>query len=108
MKNKNSFQFCLNWSSSLFNFASITDSSSFSILSRESVTVILLKQLSSFQLHLTIAFAKNSHLCFILTRTHSVAVSFLYAGGLTLLLSLFAGSLFVGFDKVIVWRILHK
>ncbi|XP_052620770.1 E3 ubiquitin-protein ligase UPL2 [Lactuca sativa] len=38
-------------------------------------------------------------LCSTLTRTHSVAVSFLNAGGLPLLLSLPSGSLFVGFDN---------
>lgn len=39
-------------------------------------------------------------LCSTLTRTHSVAVGFLDAGGLHLLLSLPASSLFVGFDNV--------
>ncbi|XP_024977054.1 E3 ubiquitin-protein ligase UPL2-like isoform X1 [Cynara cardunculus var. scolymus] len=46
-------------------------------------------------------------LCSTLTRTHSVAVSFLNAGGLPLLLSLPAGSLFVGFDNVAATIIRH-
>lgn len=46
-------------------------------------------------------------LCSTLTRTHSVAVSFLDAGGLHLLLSLPASSLFVGFDNVVAVIIRH-
>ncbi|GFZ10082.1 LOW protein: E3 ubiquitin ligase-like protein [Actinidia rufa] len=46
-------------------------------------------------------------LCSTLTRTHSVAVSFLGAGGLPLLLSLPASSLFVGFDSISATIIRH-
>ncbi|XP_020547513.1 E3 ubiquitin-protein ligase UPL2 isoform X2 [Sesamum indicum] len=46
-------------------------------------------------------------LCSTLTRTHAVAVSFLDAGGLHLLLSLPASSLFVGFDNVAAVIIRH-
>nr|XP_043635676.1 E3 ubiquitin-protein ligase UPL2-like [Erigeron canadensis] len=46
-------------------------------------------------------------LCSTLTRTHSVAVSFLDAGGLPLLLSLPTSSLFVGFDNVAATIIRH-
>ncbi|CAK9186569.1 unnamed protein product [Ilex paraguariensis] len=46
-------------------------------------------------------------LCSALTRTHSVALSFLEAGGLPLLLSLPASSLFVGFDNVAATIIRH-
>ncbi|KAJ0748742.1 putative HECT domain, UBA-like superfamily, armadillo-like helical, Ubiquitin-associated [Helianthus annuus] len=46
-------------------------------------------------------------LCSTLTRDHSVAVSFLNAGGLPLLLSLPANSLFVGFDNVAATIIRH-
>lgn len=46
-------------------------------------------------------------LCSTLTRTHSVAVAFLEAGGLQLLLSLPASSLFVGFDNVVAIIIRH-
>lgn len=46
-------------------------------------------------------------LCSTLTRTHSVAVSFLDAGGLHLLLSLPASSLFIGFDNVAAVIIRH-
>ncbi|XP_071715402.1 E3 ubiquitin-protein ligase UPL1-like [Rutidosis leptorrhynchoides] len=46
-------------------------------------------------------------LCSTLTRTHSVAVSFLEAGGLPSLLSLPTSSLFVGFDNVAATIIRH-
>ncbi|XP_071741749.1 E3 ubiquitin-protein ligase UPL2-like [Rutidosis leptorrhynchoides] len=46
-------------------------------------------------------------LCSTLTKTHSVAVSFLEAGGLPLLLSLPTSSLFVGFDNVAATIIRH-
>ena len=46
-------------------------------------------------------------LCSTLTRTHSVAVSFLDAGGLGLLLSLPTSSLFPGFDNVAATIIRH-
>ncbi|KAJ9560583.1 hypothetical protein OSB04_005743 [Centaurea solstitialis] len=46
-------------------------------------------------------------LCSTLTRTHSVAVGFLDAGGLPLLLSLPTSSLFVGFDNVAATIIRH-
>ncbi|CAL5383970.1 unnamed protein product [Camellia sinensis] len=46
-------------------------------------------------------------LCSTLTRTHSVAVSFLDAGGLPLLLSLPTSSLFVGFDSIAATIIRH-
>ncbi|KAI3685937.1 hypothetical protein L1987_79606 [Smallanthus sonchifolius] len=46
-------------------------------------------------------------LCSTVTRTHSVAVSFFNAGGLPLLLSLPANSLFVGFDNVAATIIRH-
>ncbi|KAK4489970.1 hypothetical protein RD792_000624 [Penstemon davidsonii] len=46
-------------------------------------------------------------LCATLTRTHSVAVSFLDAGGLRLLLSLPVSSLFVGFDNVVAVIVRH-
>ncbi|KAK9080849.1 hypothetical protein SSX86_000608 [Deinandra increscens subsp. villosa] len=46
-------------------------------------------------------------LCSTLTRTHSVAVTFFNAGGLPLLLSLPANSLFVGFDSVAATIIRH-
>ncbi|PON85715.1 Coatomer beta subunit [Trema orientale] len=46
-------------------------------------------------------------LCSTLTRTHSVAVSFLDAGGLNLLLSLPTTSLFPGFDNVAATIIRH-
>lgn len=59
------------------------------------------KQLPSETMHAVL------QLCSTLTRTHSVAVSFLDAGGLQLLLSLPAGSLFVGFDNVVAVIIRH-
>ncbi|KAL5559936.1 hypothetical protein UlMin_036147 [Ulmus minor] len=46
-------------------------------------------------------------LCSTLTRTHSIAVSFLDAGGLNLLLSLPTSSLFPGFDNVAATIIRH-
>ncbi|KAK2981039.1 hypothetical protein RJ640_005931 [Escallonia rubra] len=46
-------------------------------------------------------------LCSTLTRTHSIAVSFLDAGGLRLLLSLPTRSLFVGYDNVAANIIRH-
>lgn len=46
-------------------------------------------------------------LCSTLTRTHSVAVSFLDAGGLSLLLTLPTSSLFPGFDNVAATIIRH-
>ncbi|KAD4386159.1 hypothetical protein E3N88_26328 [Mikania micrantha] len=46
-------------------------------------------------------------LCSTLASTHSVAVSFLNAGGLPLLLSLPANSLFIGFDNVAATIIRH-
>ncbi|KAA8538199.1 hypothetical protein F0562_027807 [Nyssa sinensis] len=46
-------------------------------------------------------------LCATLTRTHSVAVSFLDAGGLPSLLSLPTSSLFVGFDNIAATIIRH-
>ncbi|XAR48483.1 Ubiquitin--protein ligase [Bertholletia excelsa] len=46
-------------------------------------------------------------LCSTLTKTHSVAVSFLDAGGLPLLISLPASSLFVGFDSIAATIIRH-
>ncbi|KAH7524790.1 hypothetical protein FEM48_Zijuj06G0156500 [Ziziphus jujuba var. spinosa] len=46
-------------------------------------------------------------LCSTLTKTHSVAVSFLDAGGLSLLLSLPTSSLFPGFDNVAATIIRH-
>ncbi|KAL9666925.1 hypothetical protein QQ045_001269 [Rhodiola kirilowii] len=46
-------------------------------------------------------------LCATLTRTHSVAVSFLEAGGVSLLLSLPMSSLFAGFDSVAASIIRH-
>ncbi|XP_062098638.1 E3 ubiquitin-protein ligase UPL2-like [Humulus lupulus] len=46
-------------------------------------------------------------LCSTLTRTHSVAVSFLDAGGLSLLLSLPTSSLFPGFDNIAATIIRH-
>ncbi|KAI8548464.1 hypothetical protein RHMOL_Rhmol07G0275700 [Rhododendron molle] len=46
-------------------------------------------------------------LCSTLTRTHSVASSFLDAGGLPLLLSLPTSSLFVGFDSIAATIIRH-
>lgn len=46
-------------------------------------------------------------LCSTLTRTHSVAVSFLDAGGLSLLLSLPTTSLFPGYDNVAATIIRH-
>ncbi|KAK6160910.1 hypothetical protein DH2020_004291 [Rehmannia glutinosa] len=59
------------------------------------------KQLPSETMHAVL------QLCSTLTRTHSVAVSFLDAGGLHLLLSLPASSLFVGFDNVVAVIIRH-
>ncbi|KAF5950454.1 hypothetical protein HYC85_012447 [Camellia sinensis] len=46
-------------------------------------------------------------LCSTLTKTHSVAISFLDAGGLPLLLSLPTSSLFVGFDSIAATIIRH-
>lgn len=46
-------------------------------------------------------------LCATLTRTHSVAVNFLDAGGLQLLLSLPTSSLFIGFDNIAATIIRH-
>ncbi|CDP00938.1 unnamed protein product [Coffea canephora] len=46
-------------------------------------------------------------LCSTLTRTHSIAVSFLDAGGLQSLLSLPTSSLFVGFDNIAATIIRH-
>ncbi|CAA0843325.1 E3 ubiquitin-protein ligase UPL1 [Striga hermonthica] len=59
------------------------------------------KQLPSETMHAVL------QLCSTLTRTHSVAVSFLEAGGLHLILSLPARSLFVGFDCVVAVIIRH-
>ncbi|KAI3465189.1 hypothetical protein Pfo_021852 [Paulownia fortunei] len=59
------------------------------------------KQLPSETMHAVL------QLCSTLTRTHSVAVSFLDAGGLHLLLSLPLSSLFVGFDNVVAVIIRH-
>ncbi|KAH6764972.1 hypothetical protein C2S51_016221 [Perilla frutescens var. frutescens] len=59
------------------------------------------KQLPSETMHAVL------QLCSTLTRTHSVAVSFLDAGGLHLLLSLPTSSLFVGFDNVAAVIIRH-
>lgn len=61
----------------------------------------LRKQLPSETMHAVL------QLCSTLTRTHSVAVSFLDAGGLPLLLSLPTNSLFVGFDNVAATIIRH-
>ncbi|CAN4092312.1 unnamed protein product [Withania somnifera] len=46
-------------------------------------------------------------LCATLTRTHAVAVNFLDAGGLQLLLSLPTSSLFIGFDNIAATIIRH-
>ena len=59
------------------------------------------KQLASDTMHAVL------QLCSTLTRTHSVAVRFLDAGGLPLLLSLPASSLFVGFDSISATIIRH-
>ncbi|KAL1546797.1 HECT-type E3 ubiquitin transferase [Salvia divinorum] len=59
------------------------------------------KQLPSETMHAVLQLSST------LTRTHSVAVSFLDAGGLHLLLSLPASSLFVGFDNVAAIIIRH-
>ncbi|KAK4483925.1 hypothetical protein RD792_011134 [Penstemon davidsonii] len=59
------------------------------------------KQLPSETMHAVL------QLCSTLTRTHSVAVSFLEAGGLHSLLSLPASSLFVGFDSIAAAIIRH-
>ncbi|KAL8225466.1 hypothetical protein R6Q57_018023 [Mikania cordata] len=61
----------------------------------------LTKQLPAETIHAVL------QLCSTLTRTHSVAVSFLEAGGLPLLLSLPTSSLFVGFDNVAATIIRH-
>ncbi|XP_023746600.1 E3 ubiquitin-protein ligase UPL2 [Lactuca sativa] len=61
----------------------------------------LTKQLPAETIHAVL------QLCATLTRTHSVAVSFLDAGGLPLLLSLPTSSLFVGFDNVAATIIRH-
>ncbi|KAI3685801.1 hypothetical protein L6452_35059 [Arctium lappa] len=61
----------------------------------------LTKQLPAETIHAVL------QLCSTLTRTHSVAVSFLDAGGLPLLLSLPTSSLFVGFDNVAATIIRH-
>ncbi|KAL8490394.1 hypothetical protein ACS0TY_025562 [Phlomoides rotata] len=59
------------------------------------------KQLPSETMHAVL------QLCSTLTRNHSVAVGFLDAGGVHLLLSLPASSLFVGFDNVVAAIIRH-
>ncbi|XP_022867148.1 E3 ubiquitin-protein ligase UPL2-like isoform X1 [Olea europaea var. sylvestris] len=59
------------------------------------------KQLPSETMHAAL------QLCSTLTRNHSVAVSFLEAGGLRLLLSLPTTCLFVGFDNVAAIIIRH-
>ncbi|KAG6402643.1 hypothetical protein SASPL_134845 [Salvia splendens] len=59
------------------------------------------KQLPSETMHAVLQLSST------LTRTHSVAVSFLDSGGLQLLLSLPASSLFVGFDNVAAIIIRH-
>ncbi|XP_059637615.1 E3 ubiquitin-protein ligase UPL2-like [Cornus florida] len=59
------------------------------------------KQLPSETMHAVL------QLCSTLTRTHSVAVSFLDAGGLPLLLSLPTSSLFLGFDNIAATIIRH-
>ncbi|XP_047978963.1 E3 ubiquitin-protein ligase UPL2-like [Salvia hispanica] len=59
------------------------------------------KQLPSETMHAVLQLSST------LTRTHSVAISFLDAGGLHLLLSLPASSLFVGFDNVAAILIRH-
>lgn len=59
------------------------------------------KQLSSETMHAVL------QLCATLTRTHSVAVSFLEAGGLPLLLNLPTSSLFPGFDNIAATIIRH-
>lgn len=46
-------------------------------------------------------------LCATLTRTHSVAVNYLDAGGLQLLLSLPTSSLFIGFDNIAATIVRH-
>nr|GEV63223.1 E3 ubiquitin-protein ligase UPL2-like [Tanacetum cinerariifolium] len=61
----------------------------------------LMRQLPSITIHAVL------QLCSTLTRTHSVAVNFLDAGGLPLLLSLPTSSLFVGFDNVAATIIRH-
>ncbi|KAI3491195.1 hypothetical protein L1887_44441 [Cichorium endivia] len=61
----------------------------------------LTKQLPAETIHAVL------QLCSALTRTHSVAVGFLDAGGLPLLLSLPTSSLFVGFDNVAATIIRH-
>ncbi|KAI3760741.1 hypothetical protein L1987_51140 [Smallanthus sonchifolius] len=61
----------------------------------------LTKQLPAETIHAVL------QLCSTLTRTHSVAVSFLEAGGLPSLLSLPTSSLFVGFDNVAATIIRH-
>ncbi|GJW28728.1 E3 ubiquitin protein ligase UPL2-like protein [Tanacetum coccineum] len=61
----------------------------------------LMRQLPSETIHAVL------QLCSTLTRTHSVAVNFLDAGGLPLLLSLPTSSLFVGFDNVAATIIRH-
>ncbi|KNA10493.1 hypothetical protein SOVF_143570 [Spinacia oleracea] len=59
------------------------------------------KQLPSDTMHAVL------QLCATLTRTHSVAVSFLDAGGLPLLLNLPTSSLFSGFDNIASTIIRH-
>ncbi|KAL8166110.1 hypothetical protein V2J09_007609 [Rumex salicifolius] len=59
------------------------------------------KQLSSETMHAVL------QLCATLTRTHSVAINFLDAGGLPLLLNLPTSSLFSGFDNVAASIIRH-
>ncbi|KAG8377396.1 hypothetical protein BUALT_Bualt08G0028700 [Buddleja alternifolia] len=59
------------------------------------------KQLPSETMHAVL------QLCSTLTRTHSVAVNFLDCGGMHLLLSLPASSMFVGFDNVVAVIIRH-
>ncbi|XP_075511798.1 LOW QUALITY PROTEIN: E3 ubiquitin-protein ligase UPL2-like [Primulina tabacum] len=67
----------------------------------EMACVCIRKQLPSETMHAIL------QLCSTLTRTHSVAVSFLDAGGLHLLLSLPASSLFVGFDGLMAVIVRH-
>ncbi|GAB4839475.1 hypothetical protein Ancab_028998 [Ancistrocladus abbreviatus] len=59
------------------------------------------KQLPSDTMHAVL------QLCATLTRTHPVAVAFLDAGGLPLLLNLPTGSLFSGFDNIAATIIRH-
>ncbi|XP_073276047.1 E3 ubiquitin-protein ligase UPL2-like [Primulina huaijiensis] len=67
----------------------------------EMACVCIRKQLPSETMHAIL------QLCSTLTRTHSVAVSFLDAGGLHLLLSLPESSLFVGFDGLMAVIVRH-